>query len=411
MDRIAESLKNKRFVFWEEIARDGAQAKTILTGKQRVEIARDHGNLFNSNGPDHLVFAAGFISIGKEEVDAIKMQADQVNNCYLAVNCRSSKTEISQSLDAIKNAKYGRIAYVLPASERLCQLMLHKTQKEVLQQGIEIAKYAVDKAGGIPVDVQLAASFDADPAFVAEAATALKTEGIAIAHLGDTRGKIYPKPLVKYLEIMIKNSDKDQLYGLHFHNDLGFALMNNLEGIKQGIYLAASSWLGLAERNGLARTELLTFHLGYQPEQMLENIGINGENLFLSKPKLDILSPITSKVSNYTGVPLKVTDPIVGTGVNSISTGTPFVDTVSFQPFDTEKVLGIKKKILVTQLASIRVIKEVSVSMGYDLNETQIQKILRYVKSKAYKIDRSIVPKNELEEIFKKVMSDDILEN
>ncbi|RLD82742.1 MAG: isopropylmalate/homocitrate/citramalate synthase [Bacteroidetes bacterium] len=408
MDRIAESLKNKRFVFWEEIARDGAQAKTILTGKQRAEIARDHGSLFNNNGPDHLVFAAGFTSIGKEEVDAIKMQADQVDNCYLAVNCRSSKSEISQSLDAIKKAKYARIAYVLPASERLCQLMLHKTQKEVLKQGIEIAKYAVDKAGGIPVDVQLAASFDADPVFVAESAAALKNEGIAIAHLGDTRGRLYPKPLANYLKVMIKNSDEDQLYGLHFHNDLGFALMNNSEGIKQGIYLAATSWLGLAERNGLARTELLSFHLSYQAEQMIENIGIDGKNLFLSEPKLHMLSPITNKVSNYTGVPLKVTDPIVGTGVNSISTGTPFVDTASFQPFDTEKVLGIKKKVLVTQLASIRVIKEVSINMGYDLNETQIQKILSYVKSNAYKINRSIVPKNELKEIFKKALNDEV---
>jgi len=408
MDRIAESLKNRRFVFWEEVARDGAQAKTILTGKQRVEIARAHCNLFSKNGPDHLVFAAGFVSIGKEEVDAIKMLADEVDNCYLAVNCRSSKTEISQSLDAIKNAKYGRIAYVLPASERLCRLMLHKTQKETMQQAVEIAKYAVDQSNGVPVDVQLAASFDADPVFVAELATALKNEGIAIAHLGDTRGRIYPEQLEKYLEIMIKSSDKDQLYGLHFHNDLGFALMNNLVGIKQGIYLAASSWLGLAERNGLARTELLTFNLAYQPEKMKENIGIDGKNLFLSKPDLKMLAPIAQKASEFTGVPLKVTDPIVGPGVNSISTGTPFVDTVSFQPFDTEKVLGIKKKILVTQLASNRVIKEVAKNLGYDLNEKQIQNILTYVKSSTYKLNRSIVPEDELKEIFRKALSDNL---
>lgn len=408
MDRIAESLKNKRFVFWEEVARDGAQAKTILNGKQRAEIAQAHGNLFKDKGPDHLVFAAGFISIGKEEVEAIRIQADMVDNCYLAVNCRSSKAEISQSLEAIKNAKYGRIAYVLPTSERLCQLMLHKTQKEVLQQGVEIAKYAVDQANGIPVDVQLAASFDADPEFIAEAATALKKEGIAIAHLGDTRGRIYPKPLEDYLKVMIGNSDEDQLYGLHFHNDLGFALMNNLEGLRQGIYLAASSWLGLAERNGLVRTELLSFHLSYQAEQMKNNLGVDGKNLFLTKPNLHKLAPIAQKVSEYTGVALKVTDPIVGTGVNSISTGTPFVDTVSFQPFDTEKVLGIEKRILVTQLASIRVIKEAGKNLGYDLNDVQMQNILNYIKSNAYKLGRSVVPEDELTEIFKKAMNDNL---
>ena len=74
MDKIVDSLKHNRFVFWEEIARDGAQAKTILSGEQRIDIAKKHGNLFGDNGPDHLVFAAGFISIGKEEERAIKKE-------------------------------------------------------------------------------------------------------------------------------------------------------------------------------------------------------------------------------------------------------------------------------------------------------------------------------------------------
>jgi hypothetical protein len=56
------------------------------------------------------------------------------------------------------------------------------------------------------------------------------------------------------------------------------------------------------------------------------------------------LKKLLLKVSEYTGVDLKVTDPIVGTGVNSISTGTPFVDTKSFQPFDPKAVLDINKK-------------------------------------------------------------------
>jgi len=229
MDRIVESLKNKRFVFWEEIARDGAQAKTILSGKQRVEIARQHGSLFGLNGPDHLVFAAGFISIGKDEVRAIKTMAEQVDNCYIAVNCRSSKKEIGESIDAISEAKFGRIAYVLPISDRMCNLMLHKTQKEVLQEGIDIAKFAVDKSNGIPIDVQLAASFDADPIFIADAAAQLKENGIAITHLGDTRGKLYPREVAKYIDKMLLHSNNEQLYGVHFHNDLGFALQNNLE--------------------------------------------------------------------------------------------------------------------------------------------------------------------------------------
>ncbi len=404
MDRIAESLRNKRFVFWEEIARDGAQAKTILSAKQRIEIAKAHAKMFGEHAPDHLVFAAGFVSIGRDEVDAIKLMADEVDNCYLAVNCRSSKKEIKDSIDAVKRAQYARVAYVMPISERMCQLMLHKKPKEVLKQGVDIAKYAVDKAGGMPVDVQLAASFDIDPEFIADASATLKEEGIAIAHLGDTRGRLYPVEVADYMQKLLKNSDDDQLYGVHFHNDLCFALSNNLECIKQGVTLAATSWLGLAERNGLARTELMSFHMAYQKEKIKQRFGFDGEKLFLTPPDLKMLEKIAFKVSEYTGVELKVTDPIVGTGVNSISTGTPFVDTKSFQPFDPKEVLDINKKILVTQLASARVIKEAGDILGYSFTDEQIKEALKIIKHRAYELNRAITPKKELIEIFDKVI-------
>lgn len=404
MDRIAGSLRKGQLVFWEEVARDGAQAKTILTAAQRIEIARAHAEIFGENAPDHLVFAAGFISIGKDEVRAIQELADQVDTCYLAVNCRSSQAEIDLSLKAIKNAKYGRVAYVLPASKRLCELMLHKTQHEVLKQAVEIAKYAVDKANGVPVDVQLAASFDADPVFIAEAASALKEQGIAITHLGDTRGRIYPREAANHLDALLAKSDADQLYGVHFHNDMGFALDNNFEALKRGINLVASSWLGLGERNGLVKTELISLHTAYQPERIMGRLGFDGEKLYATPPNLKKIKPVADKVSEFTKVPLKVTDAVVGTGINSISTGTPFVDALSFQPFDPYEVLGISKKIYVTQLASKRVIMEVSKLMGYKLNDKQIAEILTQVKAKAYELERSIFPEDELHEIFTNVM-------
>lgn len=402
MDRIVESLKNKQFVNWEEIARDGAQAKTILSGEQRVEIARLHGSLFGENGPDHLVFAAGFISIAEDEKVAIRKLAEEVDNCYLAVNCRCLKNEVNNSIEAIKSAKYSRVAYVLPASERMCQLMLHKTPKEALQIGIDMAKYALDKSNGIPIDVQFAAAFDADPIFLAEAASALKDQGIATLGLGDTRGSIYPSEVAEYIKTLLKHSDSDTYYGVHFHNDLELALMNNIECIKQGITHIASSWLGLAERNGLVRTELLLFHLAYQIDKIAQRYGFNGENMFKTFPDLKLLQPIASLVSKHTGIEIKVTDPIVGTGVNSISTGTPFVDTKSFQPFDPVEVLNIDKEILLTQLANVRVIKEVGQKLGYIATGEQIKEILNFVKEKAYKLNRSTFPESEIVEIFKK---------
>lgn len=402
MDRIAESLKQKRVVFWEEVARDGAQAKTIMSAAQRIDIARMHGNMFNENGPNHLVFAVGFPSIGKEEQQIIKEVADNIDNCYLGVNCRSSEKEIDLSYDVIKKAKYGRIAYILPASERLCRLMLHKTQKETLQRGVELAKYALDKAQGVPIDIQLAAAFDADPSFVADLASAISEQGVATVGMGDTRGQIYPKETGRFIDTVIEKSNDDVLFSVHFHDDMGFSLINNLAAIKRGIMMLSTSWLGIAERNGLLRTELLTLLLSFEPHKIYDKLEIKGDNLFLSKPNLKALKIIADKVSEYTGVQLKTTDPVVGTGVNSISTGTPFVDTKSFQPFDPEVVLGIPQKIHVTQLASRNVIKVVSKQMGYNLTEEQISEILPIVKAETYKTGRAIYPENKLKELFNK---------
>ncbi len=403
MDRITNSLDNRRIVFWEEVARDGAQAKTILSGKQRIEIAKLHASVFNQNGPDHLVFAAGFYSIGKEEVKAIEDLAENVDNCYLAVNCRSSKDEITNSIASLKNAKYGRVAFVSPFSERLCSVMLHKTLKEAKESALNMAKFALDKAAGMPIDIQLAAAFDGNPQLLGELASELHELGIATVGMGDTQGKIYPYETSEFLRIVKQNASPKVRFSVHFHNDLGFALENNLEAIRHGIYLPSTSWLGMAERNGLLKTELLTFLLSHEPHLLKKRLGIEGENLFLSNPNLKLLPEIAQKVSQLTGVPIIITDPIVGTGVNTISTGTPFVDTLSFQPFDPDEILGIRKKVFVTQLASSRVIKEVSTELGVELTDNQIQKALIHVKEKAYQLGRSVFPEEELLQIFKNI--------
>lgn len=400
MDRIKKSLQEGKFVFWEEIARDGAQAKTILNAEERVKVARLHASIFNKNGPDHLVFAAGFVSIAPQEEETIRYVADNVDNCYVAVNCRSNKNEILASINSVKNAKYPRVAFVLPASPRLCEVMLHKTPKKVFEYGLDIAKFALDKANGIPVDLQLAAAYDGDTSLIAELANAMTELGIATVGLGDTRGHKYPFEIHDFNQRLLDNSSKNVLYAPHLHNDLGFAIDNTIVGMRQGINFACSSWHGLAERNGLARTELLTFLLAHEPHLLKQRLGFDGENLFLSAPNLKLLPQISELVAEFTGVNLKVTDPIVGTGVNTISTGTPFVDTTSFQPFDPEEVLGIEKKIFVTQLANRRVIIEVGEKLGYVFEDEKILQILKIVKERAYKLNRSIVPENELIELF-----------
>ncbi|WP_405443004.1 hypothetical protein OG373_36575 [Streptomyces avidinii] len=63
VDVVRESAAAGRVVLWEESARDGAQAKTLMTPGFRVELARATGRIFGLDGARHVVFAAGFSAV------------------------------------------------------------------------------------------------------------------------------------------------------------------------------------------------------------------------------------------------------------------------------------------------------------------------------------------------------------
>ncbi len=401
MDSIKKSLTNNKFVFWEEIARDGAQAKTILSKEQRVEIAKLHSQIFGENANKHLVFAAGFISISPQEQEVITYVAENVSECQIAVNTRSHKDEILLAIKHAKKAKYPRLAVVMPGNDRLGNIMIHKTGQEIFDYNLDILKFCLDKAQDIPVDVQLAAAYEGSAELIAEFSNMATELGAATIGLGDTCGKIYPNEIDNFYSRLLAYSSKNILYAPHLHNDLGFAIDNTFIGIRHGINFACTSWLGLGERVGLARTELLTFLLAYDNKKSIEKLGFDTSNLFYSEPNLKLLPKIAKLTAKYTGVTLKSTDPIIGTGVNSISTGTPFLDTKSFQPFDPE-IIGVEQEIYVTQLANKRLIAEKAKILGYEFDTEQTKKILAYVKKTAYERNKSIFSDEEVKEIFDK---------
>lgn len=71
---------------------------------------------------------------------------------------------------------------------------------KVLQHGLEMARYALDRADGMPVDMALADAPRGDVSFVAEAVLALAEEGISILTLCDTVGDLYPHQSYQFVK-------------------------------------------------------------------------------------------------------------------------------------------------------------------------------------------------------------------
>lgn len=71
-DLLQKTIKAGYMTIWEEVAHDGAQAKTLLTASQRIKLARAQGAMFGEHGAHHLLFNAGFPSVCREEFEIVR---------------------------------------------------------------------------------------------------------------------------------------------------------------------------------------------------------------------------------------------------------------------------------------------------------------------------------------------------
>ncbi|MCX2729099.1 2-isopropylmalate synthase [Saccharopolyspora sp. NFXS83] len=395
VDLVRESALAGRVVFWEESARDGAQAKTLMTPEFRVHLAREQGRIFGADGPRHVVFAAGFPAVCTEEFEAVRKVAVEAEGAVsVAAVCRGTAQDVRQAVMSVRGTSNARIMVVVPASDAMAQIMTHRPAAEALASGADLIQEARGVDDTVAVDVCLADASRAGHALMAEHATRMTEAGAGVVILADTVGDQLPGGAGAMFTAVGAQSDSDVVLGSHLHNDLGFGLANTLLAAQAGVRVLSSSWLGIAERSGMVTTEQLLFLLAYRPDRTAELLGDQAVPWWTA-PDLTLLPGIARSVSEETGVPLSVTTPIVGDGVGTISTGTPFVHPQLFQPYDPREVLGIEPRVLLTHLASARVITAVAARLGHELDKQQAKEALSWAKRHAYRQGSAVVEEHE----------------
>ncbi|MFJ8563837.1 2-isopropylmalate synthase [Streptomyces sp. NPDC093514] len=391
MDVVRESAAAGRVVLWEESARDGAQAKTLMTPGFRVELARATGRVFGQDGPRHVVFAAGFPAVCGQEYEAVRRVAVEAEGAVsVAAVCRGARRDLEQAMASVRGSRHARVMVVVPASEAMAQVMVHRPAPEALQGGVDLVKRARDLDEEVAVDVCLADASRADHALMAHYAQAMTGAGAGLIILADTVGAQLPADCREMFDRVGAEAGAEVVLASHLHNDLGLGLANTLQALAAGVRVVSSSWLGIAERAGMVATEQLLFLLARHTADVL---GADAAPWW-TPPDLTGLPAIARRVADETGVPLTVTTPVVGTGVATISTGTPFVHPQLFQPYDPQQVLGIPPQVLLTHLASARVVTAVAARLGHALDRDQARAAMAWAKNRAYRTGRAVIDDN-----------------
>ncbi|MEU8471835.1 hypothetical protein AB0F30_28665 [Streptomyces sp. NPDC029006] len=119
MDVVRRSAAAGRVVVWEESARDGAQAKTLMTPESRVRLARETGRVFGADGPRHVVFAAGFPAVCGEEFEAVRRVAVEAEGAVsVAAVCRGARPDVEQALVSVRGSRHARVMVGCPPPTR-----------------------------------------------------------------------------------------------------------------------------------------------------------------------------------------------------------------------------------------------------------------------------------------------------
>jgi len=400
-DPLLHAIRGGQMAFCEEVARDGAQGKTLLNAAQRAEVALRHAAILGEQAARGLVFAAGFPAIGPEEFSIIRQLAEEVRCCQLLVVTRANDRDVRQAIESLRGARWGRLFLLAPCSEEMAQIMLRCSVAEAAKRVGRLIAEARSIAPWIHVDVALVDAPRSDFGRVSDAVATFHEEGGAAMVLCDTVGSCTPLQVGRMVREVRRRSDPEVVYGIHMHNDLGFGLAGTFEALRAGIRYPATSWLGLGERSGLAATEQLLVGLAADPGACMERYGFHHPEWGGAAGLLDLV-PLASDIARWLDLQLRVTDPVVGSGVNSISTGTPFQDPARFAPYDAEALLGVKSRILVTQLASRRVMREFASRRGVELAPTDAAEVTREVKSRCYGRNRAVLGEEEVMGLLRK---------
>ncbi|HLH61297.1 MAG TPA: 2-isopropylmalate synthase [Ktedonobacteraceae bacterium] len=233
--------------FFETTLRDGEQTPGVnYFPEEKLAIAQALADM----GFDTL--DCGFAISSPGEFECIRLIAQKVRSAEICSIARTHFADIDRAWEAVKDAEKPVIHPFVSTSPLHRQVKLGKTREEVL----EMARTAVAHARTYTenVDFALEDSTRTEHDFILEVCDAVLKEGVRFIAICDTVGFALPWEFGQ-LVADVKREFPQARISAHCHDDLGLAVANALEGLRNGAERVDTCFNGLGERAGNAATE------------------------------------------------------------------------------------------------------------------------------------------------------------
>jgi 2-isopropylmalate synthase len=368
-------------VIFDTTLRDGEQSPGIsLDAREKVEIAEQLARL-NVD-----VIEAGFPAASLGDFDAVKAVAETVGNDpvhgqppVIAGLARAMPGDIEKAAKSLAPAARHRIHTFLSTSDIHRRYMLDATEDEILAQAVR----AVELARSYTEDVEFSPQ-DAtrtDFAFLVDMVAAVVEAGATTVNIPDTVGYALPHDFGRWIKELHERvpaiGERGVIVSVHCHNDLGLAVANSVEAVRNGARQVEVAVNGIGERAGNCALEEVVMAIRTRAD-------ILGKDHRVHTPELTRTSRL---VSTLTGYSVQRNKAVVGSNAFAHESGIHqhgvLQDRLTYEIMKSEDVGADGSQIVLGKHSGRHAFKQAVDDLGLELSDDELQSAFQRFKTLA----------------------------
>jgi 2-isopropylmalate synthase len=354
--------------FYETTLRDGEQTPGVnYFPEEKLQIARALADM----GFDTL--DVGFPVSSPSEFEAVRLIATQIENAEICAIGRAVKGDIDAAWEAVKVAARPAIEPFISVSPIHRQVKLGKSRQEVLEMARTAVAYARTLTDA--VDFALEDTTRTEHDFILEVCEAILKEGVRFVTICDTVGYALPWEFGQLIADLKREFPTIRI-SAHCHDDLGLAVANALEGLRNGAERVDTSFNGLGERAGNAATEEVVMAIRTRSADLGMDVKVDTTRIM----------PTSRLIAQYSGMQPQWTKAIVGQNAFSHGGGIHqdgvLKDARTYEIMTPESIglSGADRRIRMGKLSGRAALDAQMRELGYTLEREQLNRAFEMAK-------------------------------
>lgn len=327
-NKVSEGQKKIKVL--DSTLREGEQHPGVsFTSKQRIQIAW----MLDSFGVDQIEISP---VVSQDHFEATKIIIKQGLKADIVAHVRAIKSDVDTAIKT--NATW--VATYMGISDIHLSAKLKISREEAKMRAIEVVEYI--KSHGLKSRFTMEDASRTEPSFLLEMCKEINGLGVERISIPDTVGIMRPNGMYNLVKMVYDNIDNSKSsLDVHCHNDVGLALANALAGCEAGADQIHTTIDGFGERTGIPSLAETSIAL---------NLIYKSSNNF----RLHMLKDLSKTISQYTGLEIPESTPIVGDSAYKHKAGTHLAAILrnpSAYEIIEPKLVGNRRKIVFGELA------------------------------------------------------------